>query len=524
MEPFVKLYRKLEETQSSTEKVSALRDYFGSVSELDKRWALALLSGRWSKKSVNVSLLRLWATEIAQIPEWLFEESYRAVGDIEETIALIVQQEKESESLCLSDWMEFTSQLANFSEEDKKRRITEAWVSMDAQHRLLFNKIISGTFKSPAAQNLIYKAISILHNVDLMTLVIRLSNNWEVNSTTWKQLIFTETKSENHSFSFPFMIPNLMNDGIEMNVSTYLIEWNYNGIRAQLVKRNNQCFLWSKKAELITELFPEIMKGASLLPDGTVLDGIIIPISNGKIQPKALLKSRLSRKKLSPKLIKDIPVQFVAFDILELNNQDQRTTLLRERKSLLESLFFKSNFRSIVIAEVMGVSNESELLEKANTSRNIGANGIILKSENSIYASDHSSHWIRIGPLSYSVNAVIIYASSNGALSQFQFNEFTFALLENEKLVPIAKTSLGFTQDQLELLNEFVRKNTIEKFGPVRSLTPYHVFELKFNSIQRSKRHKVGFQLINPEVSRAQEHLSAQEIDSIEVLKKMLTD
>lgn len=525
MEPFVKLYRKLQEYQTSAEKVTALRDYFDSVSELDKRWALALLSGRWTKKSANIASLRLWATELAMIPAWLFEESYRAAGDIEETIALIVQQEKESQSSSLSQWMDYTSQLADLSADEKKNRVTESWKSMDAQHRLLFNKIIAGTFKTPVTQNLIYEAISILHNVDLMTLVIRLSNNWELNSSTWKQLIFTETESENHSFSYPFMVPNLMKEAFEMSVSSHFIEWNYNGIRAQLVKRNNQCYLWSKKAELMTNLFPEIIGCAAELPDGTVLDGIIIPMIDGKIQPKSILKARLSRKTISPKLIKDLPVQFVAFDLLEFNNHDLRNNLLSDRKSMLESLLIKYKLSNIVISESFNVLSKAELQAKADNSRNIGANGVVLKSASSSYNADNTANdWIKLCPISLSVNAVLVYASSNEKGSSFQYNEFTFALFEDEKLVPIAKTSLGFTEEQLEFLNQFVRKNTLEKFGPVRSLVPIHVFELKFNSIQRSKRHKVGFQLINPEVSRAKEYLSIHEIDRIDVLKKMLRD
>lgn len=525
MNQFVLLFRKLDQTQSSNEKILELKNYFSEADEKDKLWALALLSGRRPKRTVTTALLRQWAAELSGIPDWLFEESYHTVGDLAETIALLVDQKTESENRPLFEWMEVLASLKSSDEEKKRDIITSAWLDMNSEQRFIFNKLITGGFRVGVSQKTIEKAISQITGLEPAQIAHRLMGNWEPNNTTWEELILDPAISEDLSKPYPFCLAYALQDEPESlgNIEDWIAEWKWDGIRGQFISRSSELFLWSRGEELITSRFPEFAQLAENMPDGTVIDGEIVIVKEGKIASFQHLQTRIGRKKPGKKILIEYPACFIAYDLLEVEGQDIRTKPLVYRREKLRELVKKCPYEMLMFSDTIHVNSWEELTKIRAHSRENDAEGLMLKHVHSEYKSGRKrGDWWKWKVEPMSIDAVMIYAMAGHGRRANLFTDYTLAVWNEGVLVPVAKAYSGLTDAEIKEVDAFVKANTIEKFGPVRSVKAELVFEIGFENIQHSKRHKSGVALRFPRILRWRKDKPASEADHLTNLLSLI--
>ena len=525
MESFASFYRKLDSTNSANEKTAALVDFFHQSGEADKLWALALLSGRRPKRTVATSLLRQWAAELSNVPDWLFEESYHTVGDLAETIALLVKKTKELEQKDLSYWMNYLNDLQGKPESYKKQQITEAWQCMDSSQRFVFNKLITGGFRVGVAQKTVEKALARLTGIAEAVIAHRLTGNWKVAEVTWESLLLNPSANEDLSKPYPFCLAYPLQEAPENlgEPTAWLAEWKWDGIRGQFILRGGEWFLWSRGEELISEQFPEFEQLAASLPDGTVIDGEILIIKQGKVEDFQLLQKRIGRKKPGKKMLQECPAGFIAYDLLELEGVDYRDQPLFERRIRLQELMKPLRSTNFYFSETLTFQSWAALADWRNVSREHSAEGLMLKRADSSYQVGRKrGDWWKWKVEPMTIDAVMIYAMPGHGRRANLFTDYTFAVWEDDRLVPVAKAYSGLNDEEIREVDAFVKSHTIEKFGPVRSVEAELVFELGFENIQVSSRHKSGVALRFPRILRWRRDKLAKEADTLEGLKKLI--
>lgn len=538
MRAFAKLFSDLDETNKTNEKVAILKDYFSKVSDQDKIHTLALFTGRKPKRQINATLFKLWAMQTAGIPQWLFEESYQVVGDLGETISLLLPKSTRSQNKTLAEWIAQINTLGPMNEEQKRCWLLDSWDSMDQQERFVFNKILTGSFRIGVSQNLIIKALSDLTGLDAATLTHRIMGNWDPFTFSFSELVQEADVSDDISRPYPFYLAYAIQETSDQsksaeemeealgNPSGWQAEWKWDGIRAQAINRKGKAFIWTRGEDLATEKFPELHPFIYSLPDGTVLDGEALCFSDEKPMPFNVLQTRIGRKNLTKKILAESPMAFIAYDCLEYKGDDIRTKPLNERREILETLHrdnaFKSTFR---ISPVVGFDSWHELYELRTRSREEFAEGFMLKNLTSPYLTGRKrGDWWKwkIDPLS--IDAVMIYAQKGHGRRADLYTDYTFAVWDNDKLVPFAKAYSGLTDQEIRQVDYYVKRNTLEKFGPVRTVKPELVFEIGFEGINRSTRHKSGVALRFPRILRWRQDKKIEQADTIETLKALLNE
>ncbi|MEJ6982032.1 ATP-dependent DNA ligase [Pedobacter sp. P351] len=538
MKDFAQLFASLDETNKTNAKVEVLKDYFISVSDEDKIHTLALFTGRKPKRQINSTLVKNWAIEIANIPQWLFEESYQVVGDLGETIALLLPERTGNHDKSLSEWIREINGLGILTEDERKGWLVNSWLSMNQQERFVFNKILTGSFRIGVSQSLIVKALSEISGLTPNVLTHRIMGNWDPETFSFHNLIQEEDASDDASRPYPFCLAYAIQETsdkaksaeeIEQDLGStddWQAEWKWDGIRAQVIFRQGKIFIWTRGEELATEKFPELHAFISELPDGTVLDGEAICLSENKPLPFNVLQTRIGRKNLSKKILAESPMAFIAYDCLEFDGDDIRSMPFKHRRSMLEKLHelnpYKETFR---ISPVVEFSSWQDLYELRLQARENHAEGFMLKRIDSIYQTGRKrGDWWKwkIDPLS--VDAVMIYAQKGHGRRADLYTDYTFAVWDGDKLVAFAKAYSGLTDKEIKQVDAFVKRNTLEKFGPVRTVTPKLVFEIGFEGISRSNRHKSGIALRFPRILRWRQDKKIEEADTIETLKAMLSD
>jgi DNA ligase-1 len=539
MKAFAQLFLSLDETNKTNEKVKVLKDYFNSVPDTDKMHMLALFTGRKPKRQINATQIRTWATEVTNIPVWLFEESYHVVGDLAETMALLMPQNTDSSSnKTLTDWIGELNELGNKTEEERKLWLIESWEMLDMQERFVFNKLLTGSFRVGVSQNLVIKALADITKLDAATLTHRIMGNWLPETYTYEQLTQEQGASDDISRPYPFFLAYPIQETSEKQKSAddlktslgdaaeWQAEWKWDGIRAQLIKRDGKIFIWSRGEDLATEKFPELHPFLNALPDGTVLDGEILSFQNGLPMPFNVLQTRIGRKNLSKKILEDSPVALIAYDCLEYAGEDIRTKNQSQRREILEQLQSATPFPDIFrISALISFSSWDELATLREGSRAMIAEGIMLKRKSATYqVGRRRGDWWKwkIDPLS--VDAVMIYAQKGHGRRADLYTDYTFAVWDGDKLVPFAKAYSGLTDAEINKVDYFIKRNTLEKFGPVRTVKPELVFEIGFEGINRSNRHKSGIALRFPRILRWRHDKPKEEADTLDNLKALLGD
>ena len=333
------------------------------------------------------------------------------------------------------------------------------------------------------------------------------------------------------------------------------MEWKYDGIRAQLVKRAGQVWLWSRGEELMTDRFPEVVALAATLPDGTVLDGEIVVWKENRPASFNLLQQRIGRKTLTKKVLADAPVNFIAYDLLECQGIDVRERPQHERRALLEAAIEPGTpGATVLVSPLEHRATWAELATLREESRARGVEGFMLKHRNAHYGTGRRKQedlaggtwwkW-KIAPLS--VDAVLIYAQAGHGRRASVYTDYTFAVwnrtprdaeeaqavitaIEHRappqpgglQLVAFAKAYSGLTDKEFAEVDRAIRQTTLEKFGPVRSVKPSLMFELGFEGINRSPRHKSGIAVRFPRMLRIRQDKPLHEADTLQTLEALL--
>ncbi len=528
MKDFAKLYASLDETTRTTEKVEALTRYFAQASPADASWAVYFLIGRKPKQVVPSKKLREWAAEAAGVSDWLFQESYDAVGDMAETIALLLPLADRSSDIPLSHWVERRLlPLRGSDEEVQKRSILDAWAAMDRTQRFVWNKLISGSFRVGVSQQLVTRAIAKVSGVDAAIIAHRLMGDWEPTPAFFEQLRTLESGDDDHSRPYPFCLAHALEaePGSLGAVADWQAEWKWDGIRSQLIRRKGDTFLWTRGEELVTDRYPELATLGAFLPEGTVLDSEILPWLDGAPLPFAKLQKRIGRKSLGKAILAEVPVVLIAYDLLEFEGRDIRSEPLEVRRSTLEKLVGAIALPDRLIVSPIVEADSWEALAKAREgSRDRQAEGLMLKARASAYhVGRKRGDWWKWKVNPFTLDAVLTAAQRGSGKRASLYTDYTFGVWDDSgKLVTIAKAYSGLTDEEIVRVDAFVRRNMVEKFGPVRTVKPELVFELAFEGIQLSTRHKSGIAVRFPRILRWRSDKKPEEADTLATIRALL--
>ncbi|CAN5598261.1 ATP-dependent DNA ligase [soil metagenome] len=529
MKRFALLFAEVDETTRTSEKVAAMTRYFAAADPADAAWAVHFLSGGRPKRLVPVRRLATWAMEESGVPPWLFEECYHAVGDLGESIALLLPAAPETTDLPLHRWVEERLlPLAGEGEEVQRREILRAWRELDGVERFLWNKLITGSFRVGVSRSLVVRALSKASGIEEAAVAHRLMGAWEPSPESFRRLVSSDTEDADVSRPYPFFLAYALEEEPETlgDAAEWQTEWKWDGIRAQLIRRSGLTFLWSRGEELVTERFPEIAEAAALLPEGTVLDGEIMPWRDGSPLPFAQLQRRIGRKKLGPKILAEVPVVLVTYDLLEIGAGDVRERSLAWRRARLEELLARTPPASrLILSPTVEAAEWSEVREAYARAREVSAEGLMLKRRDAAYGMGRRrGPWWKWKVEPFTVDAVMIYAQAGHGRRASLHTDYTFAVWDTGELVPFAKAYSGLTDAEIRKLDGWIRRNTLEKFGPVRSVRPEQVFELAFEGIQHSPRHKSGIAVRFPRILRWRTDKSPAEADTLEGIRKLLDE
>ncbi|HUR11053.1 MAG TPA: ATP-dependent DNA ligase [Flavitalea sp.] len=535
MELFAELVQKLGSSTKTNDKVDALTDFFSVANDKDRVWVIALFSGRRPRRAVNSTQLQNWCAEVTGLPLWLFAESYHTVGDLGETIALLLPDrifpgnfphQGFTSSQSLSYYLEQLMTIEKQEENIRKQFILQSWDHMSQSERFVFNKLITGNFRIGVSQKLMVNAIARKVNLDPSVIAHRISGNWDPVNTSFDELLSEMTEQmTDHSKPYPFYLAYALEELPETlgNPEAWQAEWKWDGIRGQIIKRNDELFVWSRGEELMTEKFIEYHSLTSHLPNGTVLDGEIMPYNEGMPLSFNILQTRIGRKNVTKKQLSEAPIAFFAYDLLEFDGNDWREKPLSERRARLEMLINGLNHPVLKISPVISFDSWPELKELRNKSRDMGSEGLMLKNRSSPYlvGRKRGDWWKwKIDPLT--IDAVLVYAQKGSGRRSNLYTDYTFAVKDGEKLVTFTKAYSGLTDKEFAQIDFFVKRNSIEKFGPVRTVKPELVFEIAFEGIAASNRHKSGVALRFPRMLRWRRDKTAEEINTLDDLRQLL--
>ncbi len=538
MREFARLYAELDETTATNRKLDALRNYFEHAAPENAAWAVYFLAGGKPRQAVPSKLMRQYAIEYAGLDDWLFDECYSAVGDMAETIAHILPPPTQHSDIGLAVWMEERiGPLRGADPATIREALFSYWDELTSRERFLFVKLIGGGFRVGVSKLLVTRALAAIAAVDSKLIAQRLMGwtDGRVRPTGagFLQLIAAQSDDEHKlrgGQPYPFFLAHqLQGEPAALGeMADWQVEWKYDGIRAQLVRRGGQNYLWSRGEDLITERFPEL--AALALPEGTVVDGeVLVWLDSDAPAPFADLQKRIGRKTLSAKFLSEYPAVLLAYDLLELDGVDLRTLPQHERRALLETLVTGVAKPQLRISPLVTADTWDDLGKLRAESRSRGVEGMMLKARDAHYGvgrtKDVGTWWKwKIDP--YAIDAVLIYAQAGSGRRASLYTDYTFAVWDGEgaerKLVPFAKAYSGLTDAEIRQVDNAVRKTTVEKFGPVRSVKPTMVFEIGFEGIALSTRHKAGIAVRFPRILRRRDDKTVEQADTLDTLKGLL--
>ncbi|MGB3293022.1 MAG: ATP-dependent DNA ligase [Phormidesmis sp.] len=532
MRRFTQLFRAVDATTSTNEKVKALQQYFRSEDPANAVWALYLLLGKTRRRLITSRLLREIFLQISDIPEWLFEESYAHVGDSAETIALLLRDTPIAPTGAstadgetpLHVWMEEiipqVKQLKQTDETQLKRLVIDWWAHLSEGEIFVLNKVLTGAFRVGVSTKLVIKALAAEYGLTEAVVSHRLMGEIDPTASFYEALIDPNDADTQPSQPYPFFLASPID--VEKfaseaeDMAQWQAEWKWDGIRAQLIHRADQVFIWSRGEDLITHQFPEFEAALRTFPVGTVLDGEIVCWDGDRPLDFNYLQKRLGRKRVGRKLMADNPVHFIAYDLLEQAGEDVRSQPLQSRRTALTELIDAHPSDLISYARPLVVESFDELEVWRSRSRQQGAEGLMLKAIDSPYLVGRKrGYWWKHKVDPMTLDAVLIYAQAGTGKRANLFTDYTFALWKGDTLVPFTKAYSGLDNAEIEKLDRWIRRHTQEKFGPVRSVEPVHVFEIGFEGIAESKRHKSGIAVRFPRILRWRTDKPVAEADTL---------
>lgn len=554
MRAFTRLYRELDATTRTSEKLEALRRYFASTPPADAAWGVHVLTGGRVRRAVGSGLLRSWVAAEAELPPWLVDECYSAVGDLAETLALLLPEDTPATDLPLARVMEeWILPLPHLPEAEKERRIRAAWRQMDGPQRLVFHKLIGGGFRVGVARTLVVRALAAVAGAEPAVLAHRLSGGVEPTPEAFERLLRGDRDAEGPGRPYPFFLAHPLEGDPERlgPREEWLVEWKWDGIRAQLLRRDGDVLLWSRGEEAVTPAFPEVAEAARTLPDGVVLDGELLAWDGGPL-PFARLQRRLNRRSVGARLRREVPVRFLAYDVLESGGVDLRDRPLKERRGVLEELFGgirelsgfpepssgavlelplgleaspEASLPALALSPPVEATDWSAVVRAREAARERGVEGLMLKRLEGPYRVGRPrGDWWKWKVDPHSVDAVLLYAQRGHGRRAGLYTDYTFGVWDDGELVPVAKAYSGLTDREIREVDRWIRGHTVGRFGPVRAVEPGLVFELAFEAIQRSPRHRAGVALRFPRMARWRRDKDPSGADSLEGLRALLPE
>ena len=520
------LYRSLDETTSTNRKIDAMVEYFRRVPGEDAIWAIRFLIGRKPRQILPTRKLMQWAAELAGVPDWLFDASYEVVGDLAETITLLLPDASGSSNRSLHEWIErYLLPLRNMEAESQRDQIMDAWHQMNEDQRFVYNKLITGGFRVGVSRRLVVRALERYSGIDAEVITHRLMGDWPSTLDTYRRILSPDTQDADISRPYPFFLAYPLEDNPADlgSLNRWQVEWKWDGIRGQVINRSRQVFIWSRGEELVTEKYPELREAAAQLPDGTVIDGEILAWKESRPLPFSELQRRIGRKKVGKKLLKEVPVVFVAYDLLEFGGNDLRRQALLQRREILSCLLDNLPVDSLILSPIVAVGSWQDLVVLRKNSRRRGVEGFMVKRLDSVYeVGRRCGDWWKWKIDPFTADAVLIYAQRGHGKRAGLYTDYTFGIWQGDRLVPFAKAYSGLKDEEIRQVDRFIQRNTLERFGPVRSVRPELVFEIAFEGIQQSSRHKSGLALRFPRIHRWRRDKNIGEADTIERLKTLL--
>jgi DNA ligase 1 len=552
MQRFARLFAAIDQTNSTNDKVEAMRAYFSAAPPADAAWAVFFLTGRRLKRLVPGAAIRDWTVAATGVDDWLLGECYAVVGDGAETAALICDQlpTAAAEPLSLAAWVETRILPLRSAPAEIQEGLVLEWVrELDRWERLILFKLLTGELRLGVSQTLVVRALARTADLPVTTMAARLMGEWTPSAAWYASLLSVDVTADDLSRPYPFYLASPIDERMSMadvlgDLSEWLVEWKWDGIRAQIVKRAGIVHVWSRGEELITARFPEIADAAMALPDGTVLDGEVVAFRDERPLPFAALQQRIGRQQQVARKARDVPVVFMAYDVLEYEGRDVRSSTLRERRPMLEAIVAAARpvetqastrelllpFEDAVATRVspirlsptLAIGSIEQLAEHRVASRGHGVEGVMVKRLESAYGVGRKrGDWWKWKIDPYTIDAVLIYAQPGSGKRASLLTDYTFGLWDNGELVPVAKAYSGLTNEEIAEMDRWIRRHTVERFGPVRHVEPVHVFELGFEAIAKSSRHRSGIAVRFPRMLRWRRDKTAAEADSLETLRSL---
>jgi len=525
MKAFAALFAAIDQTTRTGAKVEALTAYFREAPEQDRLWCIALFTGRRPRRTITATVLREWAAERADVPLWLFEDSYAVVGDLAETIALILPQPTQMSDHSLTHWITTIKSLSQQDDAARKAGILAAWDSLAPPERFLFTKLLTGGFRVGISATLMTRALARATGIAEPALTHRLMGRWTPETTTFQTLIHSPDPTADLSRPYPFYLAYQLEALDDLGAPEgWFAERKWDGIRGQLILRGGTQHLWSRGEDLMTDRFPELAELTDRLPAGTVIDGEVLAFRDAAPLPFADLQKRIGRKTVPKKLLAEAPVILMAYDLLEHEGRDIRDQPFSARRALLERLVaVVPPAAPLRLSPLVPFSDWDELAVERARSRDLNAEGLMLKRRDSPYlVGRKKGDWWKwkVDPLT--IDAVMIYAQAGHGRRANLYTDYTFAVRDGDEFTPFTKSYSGLTDVEFREVTNWVRKNTLQRFGPVRQVPPVLVFEIAFEGIQASPRHKSGVALRFPRMLRWRRDKLAAEANTLDDLREML--
>lgn len=537
MQRFAELYRSLDASTGTRDKLAAMRAYFAEADPADAAWAVAALSGRKLCRAVAARRLKAWAAQETRYPPWLIEACHEATGDLAEALALLPPREGTGEpDVPLHEVVERrVLPLSEMSERQQRDTVVEAWRRFDAIERFLYHKLISSSLRVGVQKKLLIRALAEHAGLDPGAVALRLSGTWRPTAENFRDLLAPADPSAPDAAGdrpYPFCLAHPLDVEPEAlgDPGDWLIEWKWDGIRAQAIRRSGAVHLWSRGEELVTPAFPEIAQAVAQLGRDAVLDGEILAWSSDGPLPFAELQKRLHRKRVEPSLFPDVPVAFVAYDLLERDGRDRRDRPLRERRGELASLLDRDE-PALRLSPRLEPESWSEVRREVDAARDRGVEGVMLKRGDSAYGVGRPRGvWWKWKVAPHTVDAVLVQAEQGHGRRAGLFTAYTFAVWDRRshpdapRLTPVTRAYTGLTHDEIERLDRWIRGHTTARHGPVRVVEPHWVFEIAFEAVQRSPRHKAGVALRFPRMNRWRSDKAVDHADDLDSLLALLPD
>ena len=557
---FARLYAALDATNATSAKVEAMVRYFADAPEADAAWAVFFLTGRRLTRLVPHRAIGQWAMAATGLDEWLLGECYAVVGDGAETAALVLDAipSQPAPPMSLAAWVEQRILPLRHAVPERQQQEVLGWIhELGRWERFTLFKLLSGEFRTGVSQTLVVRAVARAAALPPDVVAARLTGDWTPTGAWYRSVVAAGVTGADRSRPYPFFLAAPLDAAVVDAVTLeqalgdrreWQVEWKWDGIRAQLIVRDGQVFLWSRGEDAIAERFPEVTAAAQALPDGVVLDGELLAFRSGAPLPFSALQQRIGRRLHVQRTARHVPVVFMSYDLLEHEGSDIRERPLVERRARLDAIVaqlpalappapagdarlpYDTDEPSAPGAgdaplqaspRLDGTWTELEALRASSRTR--GVEGLMIKRLSSAYGVGRKrGDWWKWKIAPHTIDAVLIYAQPGSGKRASLLTDYTFGLWDGGELVPVAKAYSGLTNDEIAEMDRWIRRHTVERFGPVRHVEPVHVFELGFEAIARSSRHRSGVAVRFPRMLRWRRDKTAAEADTLETLKAMI--